>query len=263
MSDEGIRFVISRPKGKRTTEVQSVLFRKGQWTVQRAKAWLKRHNMKVPAPEMPTGRGVYVRFAQRPKTDFLAKHFSTIVPGAKTAKKKSNPRKKAAAKYDHHNYRVMTDEKGTRKYFDGLNFSVNSKKSALFHDKEQARSVAQALADRLRVQTIVEAQSEKRANLVPPSQYAKVSEAIELYKQFTGHEPEHIDEIAIDPVEVAFRIGDCDEISYTAMRDGKEESYVHSFKKRARPVLASSFDGQQLLLLGGKYQFTRRGIEDG
>ena len=262
MSDEGIRFVISRPKGKRTTEVQSVLFRKGQWTVQRAKAWLKRHNMKVPAPEMPTGRGVYVRFAQRPKTDFLAKHFSTIVPGAKTAKKKSNPRKKAV-NYEHYNYFVAVMESKQRKYFDGIGFNSDKKKTALFHDKEQARKVARHLADHTRKQTIVVTETKKSRNLVKPTQYAKVTEAIELFKNFTGHEPEYIDELSVNPVEVAFRIGDCDEISYTAMRDGKEETYVHSFKKRARPVLASSYDGEQLLLLGGNFQFTNRGIVDG
>jgi hypothetical protein len=61
---------------------------------------------------------------------------------------------------------------------------------------------------------------------------------------------------------VAFKIGDCDGILYTTVRDGVTESYIHKFKKKSRPVLASSFDGKQLLILAGGYEFTERGIVD-
>lgn len=61
---------------------------------------------------------------------------------------------------------------------------------------------------------------------------------------------------------VAFAIGQVDGILYTTVRDNEIESYIHKFKKSSRPLLASSFDGKQLYILGGGYTFTNRGIVD-
>ncbi len=75
-------------------------------------------------------------------------------------------------------------------------------------------------------------------------------------------EPEYIDTINIAPVDVGLKIGRCDGILYTTIRDGVTEKYIHEFKKKARPVLVASYDGKQLLLVGGKFTFTDRGIVD-
>ena len=41
---EGIKAVIGKPKGKKTTEVQSYLFAKDkEWTLEKAKAWFEKH----------------------------------------------------------------------------------------------------------------------------------------------------------------------------------------------------------------------------
>lgn len=40
---EGIKAVIGKPKGQDTTEVQSYLFDKDKWTLEKAKAWFKEH----------------------------------------------------------------------------------------------------------------------------------------------------------------------------------------------------------------------------
>lgn len=50
-------------------------------------------------------------------------------------------------------------------------------------------------------------------------------------------------------------------IGYSAKRDGKVEKYIHEFKK-SRPVLASSYAGDQLFLVNGRYKFTNTGIND-
>lgn len=84
----------------------------------------------------------------------------------------------------------------------------------------------------------------------------------DLYADFTGHQPGHIDTIKMKTTDVAFKIGEVDGILYTTVRDGKKESYIHEFKKKSRPLLASSFDGNQLYILGGGYKFTNRGIVD-
>lgn len=41
--EEGIKAVIGKPKGQDTTEVQSYLFDKTKWTLEKAKAWFKEH----------------------------------------------------------------------------------------------------------------------------------------------------------------------------------------------------------------------------
>ena len=100
-------------------------------------------------------------------------------------------------------------------------------------------------------------------NPVPRSQHAKVKKAIDLYQRFRGTEPEFIDECDINAVDVAMQIGLCDGILYTTVRDGKKESYIHEFTGASRPILAASWDGKQVLLIGGKYSFTEEGIKDG
>lgn len=49
---------------------------------------------------------------------------------------------------------------------------------------------------------------------------------------------------------------------YTTVRDGEVEKYIHRFKKSARPILAASHDGKQLVLIGGDFVFTECGITD-
>lgn len=90
----------------------------------------------------------------------------------------------------------------------------------------------------------------------------RIKEAAKRFKEFTGHEVEYKDSVKMPEHDVSFLIGECDGILYTTVRDGKTEHYIHKFKKRARPLLASSHDGKQLYLLKGKYRFTDRGIID-
>lgn len=91
---------------------------------------------------------------------------------------------------------------------------------------------------------------------------ARLDRAVRLYRDFTGMEPEHADTIRIPSHDVLLAVGFCDGIMYTTVREGQQEKYIHRFKQRARPVLASSFDGQQLYLIAGSYTFTDRGIVD-
>jgi len=75
-------------------------------------------------------------------------------------------------------------------------------------------------------------------------------------------EPEFVDMVDRPAHDVLMLIGHCDGVLYTTRRDGQVEKYIHKFSGKSRPLLASSFDGKQLYLLGGAYDFTEEGITD-
>lgn len=101
-----------------------------------------------------------------------------------------------------------------------------------------------------------------KKNPVPPSKYSRVTKAIDLFRRFRGQEPEYLETHRVTLPDVALVIGHLDGLLYTTVRDGKTEKYVHKFKKTARPLLITSHDGQQLIILGGEYDFTELGIVD-
>ncbi len=101
-----------------------------------------------------------------------------------------------------------------------------------------------------------------RKNPVKLSKAAKIEEAMRRYKSFSGHDPKFIDEHDLQKLEVGFKIGMCDGVMYTTVRDGKTERYIHEFKERARPILASNYDGSRIGFVDGNYSFTERGIVD-
>lgn len=101
-------------------------------------------------------------------------------------------------------------------------------------------------------------------NPVPPSSVLKerIAEAARLRRDFTGHDSDRVEKAEFSVPSVALQIGECDGIMYTTVRDGVTEKYLHKFKKKSRPTLAVSHDGKTLVLLGGAFQFTDRGIVD-
>lgn len=90
----------------------------------------------------------------------------------------------------------------------------------------------------------------------------QIEHAMALFKRFRLDDPQHIDDVAFTTPTVGMVIGDCDGILYTTKRNGKVERYKHDFKKSARPLLVASWDGKQVLLVGGNYNFTQDGITD-
>ena len=90
----------------------------------------------------------------------------------------------------------------------------------------------------------------------------KIKNAMDGYRKFTGHEPVAMDEIEIPAVDVGFKFGKCDGVLYTAVRDGIEERYIHEFSEEAKPDIVSAHDGRVVMLVGGAYRFTSRGIVD-
>lgn len=109
---------------------------------------------------------------------------------------------------------------------------------------------------------------------VPPSSRAFVRDradarrsqrarAARLFERFTGHDAEPIAEVTLPPHPSHVAVfGECLAITYTTVRDGVRENYIHRFRAADRPMLAASPDGRQLLLIGGNYDFTPLGIVD-
>ncbi len=83
-----------------------------------------------------------------------------------------------------------------------------------------------------------------------------------MFKDFRGDEPEDAQKVRLRNPKVGLVIGEMDGVVYTTVRDGKQEKYIHEFKKKSRPLLVSSHDGDSLHIIGGEYEFTERGIED-
>jgi hypothetical protein len=108
---------------------------------------------------------------------------------------------------------------------------------------------------------------------VPPSSRAgkrrpqraldQAERAADLYERFTGMTPRAIGSIDVPALPDAVAVmGECDGVLYTTVRDGKVERYIHEFADDDKPLLCVTPDGTQILLVGGRYDWTERGIVD-
>jgi hypothetical protein len=102
-----------------------------------------------------------------------------------------------------------------------------------------------------------------RAGRVPALLRGDVEKAGDLYERFSGHKPESLGKIRLTPLpKVGIVVGECDGILYTTVRDGVTEKYVHRFRTKSKPLFVVAADGTQIVLVGGSYEFTERGIVD-
>lgn len=83
----------------------------------------------------------------------------------------------------------------------------------------------------------------------------------QLIESFTGHKAEVFKKVTLPPpAKTGIAIGEVIGIIYRTLRE--PENYIHRFRKKSRPLLAATHGGKQLILLGGAYLFTDRGIVD-
>lgn len=106
------------------------------------------------------------------------------------------------------------------------------------------------------------APTKKRRRNPISSRASKVSQAMKLFMRFREEEPKFVDEISVDWPTVGMVIGKCDGILYSTSRAGKKEYYKHEFTGASCPTLCASFDGKQIFIVGGHYDFTEDGITD-
>lgn len=90
----------------------------------------------------------------------------------------------------------------------------------------------------------------------------RLRQAKQLYEEFTGHKADDVVFVEVKDYDTIVGIGYVDAVSYETVRDGKKERYIHTFKKKARPLLAVSHDGKQAYMLGGAFTFNDHGFVD-
>ena len=90
-----------------------------------------------------------------------------------------------------------------------------------------------------------------------------MNEAARRLSEFVGREiGEFVEVEANHDYDVGFMLGEIPEVHYIAERDGETYHFNHKFKKASRPLLIVSHDGKQLMIAGGRYNVTDRGIVD-
>lgn len=98
---------------------------------------------------------------------------------------------------------------------------------------------------------------------IPGATVAGLDKARTAFRAFTGQEPTEVITADVGSVpRVAWLLGELEEVLYNARRDGRKERYLHPFKRSARPMLAVDAETGQLVLVGGRYTVTERGITD-
>lgn len=81
-------------------------------------------------------------------------------------------------------------------------------------------------------------------------------------KHFTGKKTTKTKYLHTPNDSVVYELGKLKAVIYEAEIDGEVNNYIHEFGKTETPILAVSFDGKQLYILGGGYEVTNRGIEN-
>jgi hypothetical protein len=89
-----------------------------------------------------------------------------------------------------------------------------------------------------------------------------IGKAVRLYESFREAKPRKVGAVKVAVPRAVAVMGYVEAIDYRTTHGGKTELYRHDFAPGSRPLLAVSADGKQLLLLGGRYQFTEQGIVD-
>ncbi len=89
-----------------------------------------------------------------------------------------------------------------------------------------------------------------------------IAGAVTLFESFREARPQKIGSVRLKVPKAVAVMGYVEGIDYRTTHQGKLTLYHHDFAPGSRPLLAVASDGQQLLLLGGRYVFTERGIVD-
>ena len=90
-----------------------------------------------------------------------------------------------------------------------------------------------------------------------------MNEAAKRLSEFVGREIGDFVEVPIaNDYDVGYVLGEIPEVHYIAERDGEKFHFHHKFNESSRPLLVVSFDGNELMIAGGRYSVTDRGIVD-
>lgn len=90
----------------------------------------------------------------------------------------------------------------------------------------------------------------------------QIGKAVALYESFRERKPKRIGKVSMSVPKAVACIGYVEGIDYRTTHGKKVTLYHHDFAPGSRPLFAVSPDGKQLILLGGRFKFTERGIVD-
>lgn len=171
----------------------------------------------------------------------------------------------------------MVPEGGREKrlHFDGKNFTTKGKarrfpdaKAAAMQGRRLQKKFPVLAKVRLRVQPLNAPHSSSfRRN---PEGYRRAADAYareldaadDLLNDFSGHRAREVLSVRERPIKAGLVVGDLLGVMYATTRDGKRLQYCHEFRPSSRPLLVASHDGSRIGIVGGRYRFTDRGIED-
>jgi hypothetical protein len=89
----------------------------------------------------------------------------------------------------------------------------------------------------------------------------ELDEARDLYESFAERPARTVRKLKVSLPRAGLIFGKMVQIGYISEYDGKP--YRHTFEKASsRPLLVASHDGKSVVIVGGRYAFTDRGIED-
>lgn len=163
----------------------------------------------------------------------------------------------------------------TRLHFDGKNFTTKGK-AKRFPDSVAAATFGNGLRKRFPVLAKFRLRVEplRRPNVAhfkknpaglrsAVDAYAReLDQADDLLNSFAGRSGREILAVKERPIKTGLVVGNVLGVMYETVRDGKTENYCHEFKRKSRPLLVASHDGARIGIVGGRYRFTDRGIED-
>jgi hypothetical protein len=93
-----------------------------------------------------------------------------------------------------------------------------------------------------------------------------IEQAAKKLEEFSGHDATQVIKAQISNQREGLVIGELKSLEYVTQRDGINKNrltrWLHNFRKSSRPLLAVTKDGNQLHIVGGRYEFTEAGIED-
>lgn len=176
-------------------------------------------------------------------------------------------------------YIVTANPKGEELFFTGSKFTTQGEPRK-FPNRAAARRAATYLIGRhpvlanarVAVRTTVSNPSKRpmpkaRKN---PSGYGRAVEgytadldrADDLLEQFSGTRSKEILRASKTPIKAGLVVGKLEGVMYSTDRGDGTEKFFHRFRRKSRPLLIADSDGSQLDIVGGRYEFTDKGIED-
>lgn len=245
---------------KKSTDVQSLLFEKGKWSITSASKWLRDHGYKVPKAE---SSGEYHRFRQRPPFQYQKGTFRTIPFGAARNGIKAViavPRKAKTNPESKRNPLVKKGGKTVKK----------SRIPAMLVDLADARAIELEDGRELRFKIsggFALCSNKKGDELWIMSRKGgkrvatQDDRAEDLFERFTGFEAEDTGSLVQLPALSLERIGRAMSIIYRSDKFAtKPSDYIHAFKQYPTVSVDNVNRPRIVALRGGKIKVTAEGI---